>query len=219
MLRAVIFDFDGLILDTESPEYVSWCEVYESHGHSLPLEKWCLTVGAGRGHGFDPYGHLEELLGTTADRESIRQRRRARNAELLLGQPVLEGVMDRIEEAGALGLSLGIASSSDRTWVRDHLERLGLNAKFEAIACAGDGVPAKPDPAVYRQALERLGASPEQSVAVEDSPNGVAAARAAGIYCIAVPNPITALLDFSAADSVVGSLAEVSLAGLSMLFA
>jgi HAD superfamily hydrolase (TIGR01509 family) len=210
-ITTVIFDFDGLILDTELPEYQSWCEVYERYGHALPLERWCLTVGAGRGHGFDPYAHLEELVGGPVDREAIRNRRRARSAELILELPLLDGVLDRIEEARTLGLKLGVASSSDADWVLGHLGRFGLAPSFAAVVCAGDLLRAKPQPDTYLEALSRLGGKADQALALEDSPNGIAAAKAAGLHCIAVPGSLTRDLDFSDADAAVHSLAALSL--------
>jgi HAD superfamily hydrolase (TIGR01509 family) len=211
-IRALIFDFDGLILDTEWPEYQSWCEVYESHGHVLPLESWCRTVGAGKGYGFHPYACLEELTGCLADREAIRSIRRRRNAELILGQPLLDGVIHVLDQAEELGLRLGIASSSDSNWVESHLERFSLVERFGAIVCAGGDLPAKPHPAVYRTAVELLGEEPYQAIALEDSPNGIAAAQSAGLYCVAIPNKVTAAMDFSRADLVLSSLLDLNLA-------
>jgi beta-phosphoglucomutase-like phosphatase (HAD superfamily) len=110
-----------------------------------------------------------------------------------------------------MGLRLAIASSSPTDWVTSNLARWDLNRYFEAIVCAGRDLPAKPNPTLYLNALEQLGAQPENAVAFEDSPNGIAASTAAGIFTIACPNPITSLLDLSKADRVVLSLEAVSL--------
>jgi HAD superfamily hydrolase (TIGR01509 family) len=214
MLKAVIFDFDGLILDTEWPEYQSWCEIYESYGHTLSVEKWCLTIGAGQGYGFEPYGHLEELVGQPLDREAIRARRRARSSELIEERTVLEGVTEGIDAARSLGLKLGVASSSDADWVLGHLCRHDLESKFDTIVCADGNLRPKPDPDVYLEALDRLQVRADEAIALEDSPNGVAAAKAAGLYCVAIPNMLTSRLDLSGADLIVLSLAGVSLSNL-----
>jgi HAD superfamily hydrolase (TIGR01509 family) len=216
-LRAVIFDFDGLILDTEWPEYQSWCEVYESYGQVLPVEKWCLTIGAGSGFGFDPYRDLERLIGKRLDREAIRARRRPRSLELCEALDILEGVDDRLSEARKLGLSTGLASSSAAEWVLGHLSRYDYAGNFDTIVCARDGIAPKPDPAVYLVALHALGVEPGEAIAFEDSPNGVKAAQGAGIYCVAVPNRLTSLLGLSAADAVAPSLAGISLSELAAL--
>ncbi len=212
MLRAVIFDFDGLILDTESPEYQSWCEIYASHGHTLAMELWIHAIGT-RG-GFDPHEHLEGLTGKPLDREELRRWRRARNEELLSVAPLLEGVEERLDEAKALGLRVAIASSADSDWVHGHLQRYSIRHRFEAVKCAGDGIECKPAPALYLAALAAVGVEAHEAVAFEDSRHGVDAARAAGIYCIAVPNQMTKGMDFSPANGVVSSLNHVSLTRL-----
>ena len=213
-LRAVIFDFDGVILDTEVPEFATWCEVYEAHGCALEVETWSRGIGT-RG-GFDPYLHLERLSGAAIDREAIRQSRRAAYQALRESLQLLEGVEDRIAEAKSLGIKVAIASSSDRAWIDEHLEPFGLLSAFDSIRCAGEGLPAKPDPALYRAVLDDLGCEPSEAVAFEDSPNGVAAAKMAGVYCIAIPNSMTAPLDLTAADALVASLSEVSLAAIGL---
>lgn len=212
-LEAVVFDFDGLIVDTESPALDSWRELYAEHGHDFPLDRWHAIVGT-IGH-LDVVGDLEALVGRPLERDVLLARRRRRKDELLAGTGPLPGVVERVREAQQLGLRLAIASSSSTRWVGAHLERIGLAGAFEVLACAdGDPERAKPAPTVYAEACAGLGVAPSAAVAIEDSPNGVAAAKAAGLACIAVPNPITEALDLSAADLVVPSLADRALADL-----
>lgn len=209
MIRALIFDFDGLILDTEEPIYRSWLEVYEAHGEELPFELWVKTVGS-TNKAFHPQHHLEERLGRPLERDVI-DRRLGRRTELILAENLLPGVRAYIDAAASLGLKLGVASSSNRDWVSGHLERLGVGDRFDCMRCRDDVANAKPEPDLYIAVLQCLGVSAAEAVAIEDSPNGVTAAKRAGLFCVAVPNRITAGLDLSGADLVLGSLADLPL--------
>ena len=212
MIRAIVFDFDGLILDTEEPVYRSWLEVYEAHGEELPFERWVQIVGSTT-TGFHPQHHLEERLGRSLPKE-VLDRRIGRRTELVLAQKLLPGVLQHIDQAKALGLKLGVASSSTADWVRGHLSRLGILEKFDCLRCRDDVANAKPEPDLYIAVLECLGVSATEAIAIEDSPNGVAAAKRAGLRCVAIPNSITAKLDLSGADVLLRSLAEITLADL-----
>jgi HAD superfamily hydrolase (TIGR01509 family) len=208
-VKLIVFDFDGLILDTEVPVYDAWQELYGEHGHELPLETWAQCIGTA--DTFDPCADLSHRVGIPLDAAALRRRHRARTDVLIAAQRVLPGVIEVLEEARALGLTLAVASSSSRSWVEGHLERLGLIDRFQAIRCAGDVPRVKPDPALYRAVLEATGIPAADAVALEDSPNGVLAAKRAGLACVAVPNALTARLDLGAADLRLTSLAEVPL--------
>jgi HAD superfamily hydrolase (TIGR01509 family) len=208
-IRALIFDFDGLILDTETPDFQSWQETYRAYGGSISFAEWARwlgTVGT-----FDPYAYLEGQLGRPIDRAAVRAQRRARFDELMEGKQALPGVIETLHEAKRLGLKLGIASSSPREWILRNLGPLGLASTFDSIRGGDDVGRTKPDPAVYCAALEALGVRAEQAIALEDSPNGVRAAKRAGIYCVAVPNALTRQLSFDHADLQIGSLADLPL--------
>ena len=211
-MKLIVFDFDGLILDTEVPVYDAWQELYGEHGHALPFEQWAQCIGTA--DIFDPCADLSERVGRTLDAAALRARHRVRTDALIAAQGVLPGVVELIEEAAAMGLALGVASSSSRGWVEGHLGRLGLLGHFHAIRCAGDVPRVKPDPALYRAVLEATGVRPSDAVAIEDSPNGVLAAKRAGMACVAVPNALTARLDLSGADLRLTSLADLPLAAL-----
>jgi beta-phosphoglucomutase-like phosphatase (HAD superfamily) len=212
MVRAVIFDFDGLILDTEEPVFRSWVEVYEEHGAQLPFERWVEIVGSTT-IGFHPQRHLEELLGRPLPQE-VLDRRVVRRTEFVHAKELLPGVLQHIVEARVLGLKLGVASSSTTEWVTGHLARLGILDRFDCLRCRDDVAKVKPAPDLYLAMLECLGVSAAEAFAIEDSPNGITAAKQAGLRCVAIPNSITARLDLSQADVVLSSLAEVSLAEL-----
>jgi HAD superfamily hydrolase (TIGR01509 family) len=212
VIRALVFDFDGLILDTEEPVYRSWLEVYQAHGEELPFERWVQIVGSTT-TGFHPQHHLEERLGRPLPQE-VLDRRIGRRTELVLAQALLPGVVQQLDAAREGGLKLGVASSSTREWVAGHLARLGILERFECLRCRDDVPNAKPEPDLYLAVLECLGVSASEAIAIEDSPNGVAAAKRAGMRCVAIPNSITADLDLSEADITLTSLAELTLAQL-----
>lgn len=209
LLKALVFDFDGLILDTEGPIYSSWLEVYEAHGVPLPFELWVQTVGSSN-QAFHPQHHLEERLGHPLAPEVV-DRRVERRVELVLAQPLLPGVEPLVSQARSAGMKVGVASSSSRDWVTGHLERLRLLDRFDCVRCRDDVEHVKPEPDLYLSVLGCLGVQAGEAVAIEDSPNGIAAAKGAGLLCVAIPNPITAGLDLGAADLRLGSLAEVTL--------
>jgi HAD superfamily hydrolase (TIGR01509 family) len=211
-MKLVVFDFDGLILDTEAPVYDAWQEIYGEHGCTLPFEKWAECIGTA--DVFDPCTDLQGLVARTLDADALNLRHRVRTDALIAQQPVLPGVREYVAEARELGITLGVASSSSPGWVDGHLRRLGLREAFSVIRCAGDVPRVKPDPALYLAVLQATGIPAHEAVALEDSPNGVLAAKRAGLSCVAVPNPLTARLDLSAADLRLASLAELPLSAL-----
>lgn len=208
-MRLIVFDFDGLILDTEGPVYDAWQELYAEHGQGLPLARWAECIGTA--DTFDPCEDLATRVGRALDGPALLRRHRARADALIAAQGVLPGVVERLDEARAMGLVLAVASSSGRTWVEGHLERLGLRDRFHTIRCREDVPRVKPDPALYRAVLEATGVAAADALALEDSPNGVLAAKRAGLACVAVPNALTAQLDLGGADLRLSSLAEVPL--------
>jgi HAD superfamily hydrolase (TIGR01509 family) len=212
VIRAIVFDFDGLILDTEEPVYRSWLEVYEAHGETLPFDRWVQIVGSTTTE-FHPQRHLEERLGRPLSQDVLDERA-ARRTGLILAQQVLPGILQCIDDAKALGLKLGVASSSTREWVTGHLERLGILGRFDCVRCRDDVNRAKPAPDLYVAVLDCLGVSPSEAFAIEDSPNGVIAAKQAGMLCVAIPNSITAKLDLSQADVLLQSLSDLPLRDL-----
>ena len=210
MIKALVFDFDGLIVDTEMSSYQTWQEIYAEHDCQLPFSTWAICIG-GSPQLFDPCEYLEQQIGRPVLREEIRLRRRQRHIRMVEAQPVLPGVEDYILSAKRLGLKIGVASSSRHEWVDTHLTRLGLIDYFDSIKCFDDVKRTKPDPELYLAVLDALGVHGQQAIALEDSPNGVIAAQQAGIFCVAVPNPVTSQLSLLHADLCLSSLTEVSL--------
>ena len=210
MIRGLIFDFDGLILDTEGPEYQSWCEIFHQHGQELPATLWVECIGRAQGW-FDPLAHLEGLLGRALDYQNLREQQRRRMLDLVDAQPLLSGVESYVRDAQRLGLRLAIASSGSPDWVNGHLKRLRLGDAWHCVHCPDGVVRAKPEPDLYLAALKALDISAAQAIAFEDSPNGIRAAKRAGLRCVAVPHALTDGLDLSEADVRLSSLSEMPL--------
>lgn len=213
MIEAVVFDFDGLVFDSESHEYEVTRELLAEHGAELPLEVWGGCVGREAGF-FDPYAWLEERTGRAVDRDAMARMRAERFAARIAGEGPIPGVEEALTAARSLGLRVGLASSSGREWVEGQLRRLGLLHHFHCIRTADDVERVKPEPELYLSVLRCLGVEPRRAVAFEDSPNGALAARRAGMYCVVVPNPVTAALEFGEHDLRLESLMQAELADL-----
>lgn len=211
MIKALIFDFDGLILDTETPEYEVWREIYQEFGQDLSLELWGQTVGGNAASNFDSFVHLESLLGRDLASLELETRAFERKLARIHALPPLPGVVEMLNAAQRMGLRLAVASSSRHRWVDGHLARLGLDHFFEAVRCADDVVRTKPEPDLYLAALDALKVSPHEAIAFEDSPNGVRAARRAGLFVVAIPNAATAPLTFKDESLRARSMADLSL--------
>lgn len=212
MIRAVFFDFDGLILDTEYPHFLSWQEVFAAHGCFLSLQTWAEHTGKGtQNNPFSPYEMLDMLLGRQLDHESIRMMRRKRFAELMAAQTLLPGVEALLQEAKQLDWKVGLVSSSPREWIMGYLASFGLTVAFDAILCGDEVRVPKPNPELYLKALSALEIQPNQALALEDSAHGVTAAKSTGLFCVAVPNQVTCISCFDHADLIVSSLAEITL--------
>jgi len=207
-IRAFLFDFDGLILDTETASRAGWEWLYQEHGHELPPEKWELVVGTTGA--WSPMDHLEELVGEPLERESLNERRYVHELSLIEAEELRPGIAEYLAAAERHGLRRAIVSSSSRRWIDMHLARLERAVGWDAILTAdGDHSRAKPSPILYLEALDALGVRAGEAVVFEDSPNGVRAAKAAGIFTVAIPNSVTRDYGLEEADVVVQSLAEL----------
>lgn len=209
---ALVFDFDGLILDTEWPAYITVAEAFEAHGVEMPLERWQSRIGRGDNAPWTEW--LAAEVDIDIDHVVVGEARRARKDQLTEANDLLPGVLALLDAAAGHGLKTAVASSSPLSWVGRHLERHGILDRFDAVRTRDDVRQAKPWPDVFLAASDALGVAPERSIVFEDSANGVIAAKDAGMFCVAVPNRITTGGDFSRADLVVESLTSVDLASL-----
>jgi putative hydrolase of the HAD superfamily len=205
--RAVIFDFDGLIMDTETATFEAWREIYQRHGQSLTMETWAQCVGSDFGD-YDPKRELENLTGCEFDWDTINTERRTRVMAILSEYDALPGVRERLQEADDLNLPRAVASSSPRWWVEHWLKHLGLLEAFQNVTCLEDTGKVKPHPSLFQHAALKLGAKPDDVIVLEDSLNGLRAAQLAEMRCVVVPCAVTQHLDFEGAWRQHGSLNE-----------
>ena len=217
MIKALVFDFDGLILDTETAIYKATKEIYKEYGAELPISLWASLAGT-QDEDFDLADHLAKASNKTIDREALLAAQRQRLTEYIEKEQILPGVVPILETGKAMGLKIALATSSGDQWAKRHLKRLGILDYFEVIVEANDVEKVKPDPALYLKAVEALGVKPEEAIAFEDSYHGLVAAKRAGLYCVIIPNEVTQSLDFSQADRQFASLAETSVEELIQAF-
>jgi HAD superfamily hydrolase (TIGR01509 family) len=213
MIRALVFDFDGLILDTETPLIESYRDVHEAHGVPFDRKIFLRQVGHAD-YSFDPWHGFSPH----ADRVALEVERQRHKETRMLRQQVLPGVVALLDTARAAGLRVGLASNSEHAWCEGHLQRLCLFDRFEFFACREDVASPKPEPDLYRLVLNRFGLRGFEAIAFEDSHTGSLAAKRANLRCIAVPNPSTAHHDFTHVDLRVTSLADVDLSALQKQF-
>ena len=211
-MQALVFDYDGTLVDTETPELTAWQATFEDHGVAMPEGYWGNVVGRGAEQEFErPAALLGRLTGRPYEDDRVRHER---TMALIAAAPLRPGVLSLLEEARVQGVPCAVCSSSRHAWVEPGLAGRGVLGRFEAIVCADDVSRAKPFPDLYLEVCRRLGTDPAQTVAIEDSTNGLAAAVAAGLFAVATPNPVTRSLDLTAADLIVDDLSAVRLADL-----
>ena len=215
-IKALIFDFDGLILDTETPDVHAWENIYAEYGFPFPIDSWAQIIGGTGASTFNAAVHLQSLLSDPLDLDALQQRQNHISHALVHQQPVLPGVLNYLEDAKRLGLKLAIASSSRHSWVDTHAKRLGIFDYFDKVICADDVRTGrtKPHPDLFLKALDQLQVRKDEAIVFEDSPNGVRAAHAAGIFVVAVPNSVTSLLTIENANLTLSSLTDLSLSEL-----
>ena len=216
-LAAIVFDFDGLIVDTETPGFISWQEVYQEFGRALEIDDW--RHATGYVGGFDPAIHLEHLLGRRLDWSQIIPKREARNWELTLQASTLPGIEALMRSAKEHQLRVGVASNSGNGWVEGGLQRLGLRGYVDAVVTRDMVINPKPAPDIYLKTVQTLSVEPHFAVALEDSEPGCRAAKQAGLKAVAIPNRFSERQDLTVANLVVRSAEELDLDRLVVLAA
>jgi len=213
MIKGIIFDFDGLICDTETPELKAWYELFAEYNQKFPLNEYLATVGA-KYNDLTPLQMLKDMVDYPINAETIRKDFLDLKKKLMDQEPLRPGVLDYLKSAKKSRLKIGLASSAPRDWVVHHIERLSIDNFFDCIRTSEHVKNPKPDPEVYACTLNCMGLLPHEVIALEDSPNGVEAAKQAGLHVAAVPNSVTKVFNFEKADLLIDSLTDISLEDL-----
>ena len=216
MQKAIIFDFDGTIIDTETAWYITFRGAYKKHGIHLTLEQYSQCLGTSL-HAFNPYTYLRTHHNLPIDLEEFKQSVQQQHTEMMIKEGIRPGILKLLESAKALGLKIGLASSSERAWIDKFVKLHGIEDYFECYCTADTVQKVKPDPELYLQALEKLGVEASEAIAIEDSPNGARAAVAAGIPTVVIKNEITKQLPFGDGHYTIDSLEEHELDALAEL--
>ncbi len=207
-VRGLIFDFDGVLVDTEWAIYQSWVRLYEREGQRIDIPTYAPCLGAGYSH-WDPAAHLEQLTGKRYDWEKETPARQAQIEADLAQMGLMPGAMELLDWCAEQGIGLTVASSSSRRWVQGWLERLGIFDRFHGTFCRTDGYPVKPNPALFLAAQRCLGLEAADCLIIEDTENGTISAQNAGIPCVAIPNRMTESCNLSRATFCATSLSDL----------
>lgn len=203
--KGIIFDFDGVLVDTEWAIYQSWVHLYAREGQEISIATYAPCLGAGYSH-WDPAAHLEKLTGKKYDWEKETPARQAMLEADLERSGLMDGALELLDWCAEQGIGLTVASSSSRRWVQGWLEKLGIYDRFAGVFTRTDGYPVKPSPALFEAAQQCLGLEKADCLILEDSENGTIAAQNAAIPCVAIPNRMTESSDFSRASYRCASL-------------
>lgn len=217
MIEAVVFDFDGTIVDTEVPAFASVAEMFAARSYVLDRDRWVSHIGTRVDAFDDALTLLADITGESYD--GLYAHAVNRHRDLTERASARPGVLELVAECREHGILLAVATSASRRWVEPHLARLGVLDAFSTIVPAEEVGNHKPHPEPYLTACVRLGVSPERCVAIEDSPTGVQSAAAAGLFTLGVPGPLTVHLDLDGAHVWLESLAAVTVAWLARTLA
>lgn len=212
MIRAVVFDFDGLLIDTEYAWFQAYLQIFQDEfGLELKLDEYACCIGT---ENSVLYQIFEKVTGKTIDQDAIEKRAEQLHHELMSSITLRDGVKEYLQEAKQMGLLIGLASSSSRKWIEHFLEQTGIRDYFQVIKTKDDVTRVKPAPDLYLEAVKALGVTPGEAISFEDSPNGCKAAKTAGLRCVIVPNVLTQNLIFDSYDARLTSMADQRLEDL-----
>lgn len=209
MLKGIIFDMDGVLINTEPVHYRVWKEAFSQRGLEIDYEHYKECIGSTqdflldviqKNYGADYHGD-EKLL------EEVRALK-ARKVEEE-GVPLIEGVPEMLDKLKAAGYTMAVASSSPQGYIQKVLREIRLDNYFQLLYSGERVENPKPAPDIFLRVAEKLGLDPKECVVVEDSANGCRAAKAAGMVCIRYDNPDSGTQDLGIEDAVIGDYRSV----------
>lgn len=202
MIKCVIFDMDGVLIDTEPLHYKVWQEVFAERGLSIDYENYKDCIGSTRKFLYElilkNYGR-DFRDDPTIPKRFIEIKDKFLNEN---GIPQIEGVVETVKALHEKGYMLAVASSSPLRYINFAMEKLGIASCFDLLFSGEQVKNPKPAPDTFLAVSEKLGISPDECVVIEDSENGSKAARAARMYCFGFANPNSGNQDLSAADEI-----------------
>ncbi|PKO18306.1 MAG: hypothetical protein CVU39_02385 [Chloroflexi bacterium HGW-Chloroflexi-10] len=208
MIKAFIFDFDGLMVDTEIACYQAWLDIYGQFNADLPFLEYSKCIGTSE-LAFDPFNYLIDKTGKNLDRINTYQLHQRAYRAVTKKLPLMPGIQNYLDWAKSNQIKLAVASSSNRNWVLSHLSDLGVLPYFNAIMTSDDVHNVKPDPELFLKAAQAIGISSYEALIFEDSQNGIKAATLAHQFAIAIPNQLTKQMDLSGADLILTGLNNI----------
>ncbi len=204
--KALLFDFDGTLVDTEWAIYQAWLATFQKEGQDLPIETYAQCIGSDF-NTWSPKTHLEDLTGKQFPWAEMDLERQKVIEGALKSEGPVPGAVEILTELEGQYV-MAVVSSSSHDWVDGWLERLEMSQYFSATVCRGDAPRIKPAPDLYERASERIGIPPQECLVIEDSLNGGLAGLEAGMTVQVIPNRITKGSDFSRMNGVFESLTQ-----------
>ena len=213
MIKSIIFDFDGLICDTETPEIEAWKSLFREYNQEFPIDEYLKSIGSIY-NDRTPLFHLKKMINKPLDIDDLMIEFQKRKMKFNESEPLMPCVLEYLNFAKKSGLLIGLASSSPSEWIQYHIDRLKIFEFFDCIMTSSDVDKTKPDPELYQKTIKCLEIEPFEAIALEDSPNGVSAALRAGMNVVAIPNQVTSRFNFDQAHFIFQSLCDISLKDL-----
>jgi beta-phosphoglucomutase len=206
---AVIFDVDGVLVDSYEAHFRSWQMLAQERGLTMSEEQFVATFGRTSreiiAHLWESHAESDSAIAELDDRKEAHYR------DILCENfPAMEGAVELIDALTAAGVRLAVGSSGPPENVALVLEHLGRRSCFGGVVTGTDVQRGKPDPQVFQLAAERLGVAPQRCVVVEDAPAGVQAAHAAGMKCVAIASTGRVRDDLRSAELIVDGLGELT---------